>query len=114
MKTQNFQDLQVWQKSKELTIAIYGIFKENKDYGFRDQIQRATISIMNNLAEGHGRSGSNEFRHFVSIAKGSANEVQSMLIIARELSYISNGQYFVLESNTTEIIRMLSGLYKSL
>ncbi len=77
-----FEDLEVWQEAKTLTISIYQLMKDNRDYGFRDQIQRASVSIMNNIAEG-SESGSNATNvRFLQIAKGSCAEVRSMLYLA--------------------------------
>lgn len=67
-----FEEIFAWQKGKELTILIYELFKTNKDYGFRDQLQRASVSIMNNIAEGFERRGNKGFRQFLYIAKGSS------------------------------------------
>jgi four helix bundle protein len=86
MKT--FEDLEVWQYSRTLVKAVYENFADSRDYGFRDQITRATISILNNIAEGHERSSKQEFIRFLKIAKGSCAEVRSMLIIASDLNYL--------------------------
>jgi four helix bundle protein len=77
---QTFEEIAAWQKARELTRQIYtvshrGIF--SKDFGLRDQIRRASVSIMSNIAEGFERSGTGEFTHFLAIAKGSAGEVRS-------------------------------------
>jgi len=84
-----FEELEVWQDAKTLTISVYQAMRDSKDYGFRDQIQRASVSIMNNIAEG-SESGSNATNiRFLNIAKGSCAEVRSMLYLANELNYIS-------------------------
>lgn len=85
-----FEDLRIWQEARELVKQIYTDFKENKDYGFRDQIQRAGISIMNNIAEGFERNSDAEFARFLNIAKGSAGEVRSMFYSAEDLHYVSD------------------------
>lgn len=82
------EDIIAWQKSKELTIQIYSLFEGSKDFGFKDQIERASVSVMNNIAEGFERKGNKEFMHFLYIAKGSCGEVRSMLIVANELGKI--------------------------
>jgi four helix bundle protein len=82
MKIERFEDIIAWQLAKELTISIYSLFENSNDYGFKDQIQRASISIMNNIAEGFERKTNNEFKQFLYIAKGSCGEVRSMLIVA--------------------------------
>ena len=78
----HFEDLVMWKEAKALTITIYRLMKSCKDYGFRDQIQRASVSIMNNIAEGSD-SGSDAINiRFLNIAKGSCSEVRSMLYFA--------------------------------
>ena len=85
-----FEDSIAWQKSKLLSLEIYRTFAELRDYGFKDQIQRASVSTMNNIAEGFERKGDIEFRRFLYIAKGSAGEVRSMLILGLDLGYVSD------------------------
>lgn len=85
MKIERFEDILVWKKSKDLTVLIYKTFSETKDYSFKDQIQRASVSIMNNNAEGFERKSNNEFKYFLYISKGSSGEVRSMLQLAFEL-----------------------------
>ena len=114
MKIERFEDIIAWQKSKELTIQIYKLFSEIKDFGFRDQIQRASVSIMNNIAEGFERRSNKELTHFLFIAKGSCGEVRSMLILANELNMIDQLQTSTLYLLAEEISRMLSGLIKAL
>lgn len=114
MKIEKFEDITSWQKGKELTLLIYRLFKNNKDYGFRDQIQRASVSIMNNVAEGFERCSDKEFRQFLFIAKGSAGEVRSLLYLAEDLEYISRTESQKLQSLSLEISRLLSALIKTL
>lgn len=66
-----FEDIIAWIKAKELTVQIYALIENSKDFGFKDQIQRASVSIMNNIAEGFERKSNNEFRHFLYIAIGT-------------------------------------------
>ncbi len=109
-----FEDIIVWQKAKVLCILIYKIFFPLKDYSFRDQIQRAAVSIMNNIAEGAERQTDKEMKQFLFIAKGSAGEVRSMISLAKELNYIDIHQYEDMMNQSTEISRMLSGFIKKL
>ena len=78
MNIERFEDIISWQKPKELSISIYKIFKSDKDFGFRNQIERAPVSIMNNIAEGFERQTNNEFKQFLYIAKGSCGEVRTI------------------------------------
>ncbi len=114
MKIQKFEEILSWQKSKELALIIYKIFKDNKDLYFKSQIQRATISISNNIAEGFERSTNKELTHFLFISKGSCAEVRSMLYIALELNYISKDEFNFLYGELIEISKLLSGFIKHL
>ena len=114
MKFERFEDIVAWQKAGELTMEIYKIFSVSRDFSFRDQIVRAVVSIMNNIAEGFERMSNSEFRRFLFIAKGSCGEVRSMLYLAYKLGYVSALQFNGLKSKSTEISKMLSGLIKTL
>jgi four helix bundle protein len=114
MRILKFEDIVAWQKSKEVNIIIYKLFKNCRDFGFRDQIQRASVSIMNNIAEGYERSGNKEFKKFLYIAKGSCAEVRSMLYLAMDLNYITEEEFNDAYSKTLEIGKMLSGFIKTL
>ncbi|MBU0596625.1 four helix bundle protein [Patescibacteria group bacterium] len=114
MKFNKFEEILAWQKAGQLSVEIYKIFQDNKDFSFRDQIRRAVISIMNNIAEGFERKSNKEFAHFLFIAKGSCGEVRSMLYIGLKLEYISEEQFKSLHFRSVEISKMLSGLIKTL
>jgi four helix bundle protein len=114
MKIEKFEDIISWQKSSELSLMVYEIFRNNKDYSFRDQIQRAVVSISNNIAEGYERKTNKEFLQFLYIAKGSAGEVRSMLYVALKLKYINQNQFNDLYNRCIEISRLLSGFIKAL
>jgi len=91
-----FEDIEAWQKARELTREIYrrtnhGAF--SKDFGLYDQIRRAAVSVMSNIAEGFGRGGTKEFVQFLSMAKGSASEVQAQLYVAKNADYITKEQF---------------------
>jgi four helix bundle protein len=109
-----FEDIIAWQKAKELTVQIYTLYENSKDFGFKDQIQRASVSVMNNIAEGFERKSNKEFKQFLYIAKGSCGEVRSMLIIANELKKINTSDYKVLHAPFFEISRILSDLITKL
>lgn len=117
MKIQRFEDLVGWQKARELNTEIYrctnsGAFA--KDYGLRDQIRRASISISSNIAEGFDRASRAEFHHFVAIAKGSCAEVQSQLYLALDVGYLARCEFECLMDKAKEVARLLGGLRKSL
>lgn len=114
MKIERFEDIIVWQKSKELTLSVYKSFKQIKDFSFKNQIERASISIMNNIAEGFERQTNKEFKNFLYIAKGSCGEVRSMLSVAENLNYLSGDDVGALLEKTIEISKMLSGFIKKL
>lgn len=114
MNFEKFEDIIAWQKAKELTLEIYRSFSIINDYSFRDQIQRASVSIMNNIAEGYERNSKKEFKYFLYIAKASAGEVRSMLYIAKELNYISNEKFVKFYSLVIEISKIIYGLIKIL
>ncbi len=109
-----FEEIKAWQKSKDLAVLLYRTFNTSRDQDFKSQIQRATVSISNNIAEGFERQTNKEFKNFLYIAKGSAGEVRSMLSIARELTYITEEQYEDYSAKTIEISKLLSGLIKTL
>lgn len=114
MKIDRFEDIIAWQKAKQLTIAVYTEFNDSRDFSFKDQIQRASVSIMNNIAEGFERKSNNEFKHFLYIAKGSCGEVRSMLYLAEELNTISKDSFDEKYKLAEEISKILSGLIKTL
>ncbi|HEX8694679.1 MAG TPA: four helix bundle protein [Longimicrobium sp.] len=117
MKIDRFEELLVWQKSKDLALAVYrhtdvGSFA--RDFALRDQVRRASVSVMSNIAEGFGRYTKPEVRRFLSIARGSAAEVQSQLYLARDLGYLSGSDHRALNALCLDVARMLSALRSSL
>lgn len=109
MRIEKFEDIQAWQKAKEMSILVYQTFSNSKDYGFKDQIQRASVSVMNNIAEGFERKGNKELSRFLYISKGSCGEVRSMLYLATELRYISQKDVDRIYDLSLEISKMLAG-----
>lgn len=114
MNIEKFEDIIAWQKAGTLTQTVYKLFKGNRDFSFVDQICRAALSIMNNIAEGFERKSNKEFVRFLYIAKGSCGEVRSMLYIAFKLGYINQKDFNILYSLSVEISKIISGLIKSL
>ena len=112
-----FEQIDAWQKSRELTREIYRVTRERdfaRDFGLRDQIRRASVSIMSNIAEGFERSGTGEFAQFLSTAKGSAGEVRAQLYVALDQEYLPREVFDTLSANAAQISRMISGLMKYL
>ncbi len=107
-KYDSFETLLIRQKAKNLAVKIYALFKNSKDYGFKDQIQRASLSISNNIAEGYERGTNKEFRYFLFIAKGSCGEVRSMAIVGQELGYLTIEEATQIKQATKEISRMIA------
>ncbi|MBQ3739998.1 MAG: four helix bundle protein [Bacteroidales bacterium] len=105
-----FEDLKVWKNSFDLTINIYKHLKECRDYGFKDQIQRAAVSILSNIAEGLERNHAKEIIQFLYIAKGSCGEVRAQLHIAKALGYISPEKADVYIDNSALISSQLYNL----
>lgn len=86
-KVKDFEDLEIWKSARVLAKRVYSDFRGTKDYGFRDQIQRCAVSVMNNIAEGFCRRSDKEFHHFLSIAKASCAELKSMYYLAEDIEY---------------------------
>ncbi|HBM46001.1 MAG: S23 ribosomal protein [Parcubacteria group bacterium GW2011_GWF2_38_76] len=114
MKIEKFEDILAWQKSKELTLGIYKSLKNSRDYSFRDQIQRASVSVMNNIAEGFERRTNKELVNFLYIAKGSCGEVRSMLDLGLELGYVSQKEHDCLMKISIDTSKLISGFIKVL
>jgi four helix bundle protein len=92
MQVKNFEDLEIWKDARLLTRGVYQLTKDtrfSKDFALRDQIQRAAVSIMSNIAEGFERGGNQEFIQFLYVAKASCGEVRSQLYVALDQSYIT-------------------------
>ncbi|SRR5258706_7147896 len=108
-----FEEIESWKKARELTRRVYevsgkGVF--SKDFGLKDQIRRASVSIMSNIAEGHDRSGTGEFVQFLSNSKGSAAEVRCQLYVASDQGYINQEEFDELNDLAIETARMIAGL----
>lgn len=114
MKIQKFEDIIAWQKSQDFAVVIYKLFNSSKDFGFKDQIQRASVSISNNIAEGFDRMSDKEFVRFLYIALASCSEVKSMLYLSEKLGYNSKEETALLIENANEISKIIRGLIKSL
>ncbi len=110
----NFEDLEIWQMSRELVNMIYSDFKITNDFVFRNQIIKAGISIMNNIAEGFYRNSDSEFSYFLNISKGSAGEVKSMYFIAEDQKILNPSTASDRRIKAQKIINALTVLIKYL
>lgn len=113
----DFRELKVWEKSHNLTLAIYkatATFPRSELYGLTSQIRRSCASIPANIAEGCGRDGDAELARFLRIAAGSASELEYHLLLARDLLLLQNLPYESLSKEVTEIKRMLTSFIKKL
>jgi four helix bundle protein len=116
-KIEKFEEIQAWQKARELVKDIYQVTcKGNlaKDHSLKDQIRRASVSVMSNIAEGYARQTDKEFNQFLHIALGSIAEVQSQLYIAQDLSYISKEEFNRIYEVSSEVARLITGFIKYL
>jgi len=108
-----FEDIEAWKKARELTNEVYrrskvGAF--SKDFGLRDQMRRAAVSVMSNVAEGFERGGTREFIQFLSIAKGSVGELEAQLYVALDQAYINEHEFVSLKRLADSAKRLIGGL----
>jgi len=116
MSVRRFEDLVVWQKARVLTNEIYKITKKSefsKDLGLKDQIQRASVSIMSNIAEGFERGSKEEFIQFLYISRGSCGEVRTQLYVAKDQNYITEEEFQKLQKLAVEVSRLIYHLIES-
>lgn len=112
-----FEEIQAWQKAREVTKKIYLISSKGDfatDFSLRDQVKRASVSIMANIAEGHGRRTRAEFANFLNISRGSAIELQSHLYVALDMNYITRAEFDETYRLLDEISKMTVALAKYL
>jgi four helix bundle protein len=113
MQVKNFEDLEIWKDARVLTRGIYQLTRDlkfSKDFGLRDQIRRAAVSIMSNIAEGFERGGNQEFIQFLYVAKASCGEVRSQLYVAMDQSYIAQKDCEELTKSFRRLSVMISNL----
>jgi four helix bundle protein len=114
---QSFRELKVWKKAVDLALLVYELtseFPKREMYGLSSQMQREAVSIPSNIAEGSARGTRRDFRQFVKLAEGSNCELQTQLLIARRLQYVSEQKCDVLDALSVEIGKMLTALSKYL
>lgn len=115
-KIEKFEDLIARQKARQLTADVYQITNQGefaRDFGLRDQIRRASVSIMSNIAEGFERFNPKEFYYFLSIAKSSCGEVRSQLYVALDANYIRTMKFAELKNKCVELSKITNGLRSS-
>ena len=109
---QSFEDLLIWKEAMRFSVEIYQLFREIKDYGFKDQIQRASVSVPSNIAEGFERQTDKEFVQYLFIAKGSNGELRTQLYLAIELKYIERKAGIEMIEKARKISSMIQNLIK--
>lgn len=109
-----FEEIIAWQKARGLVQAVYLASENWNDYGLKDQLRRASVSIMSNIAEGFERRTNSDFRHFLYIAKASCGETRSLLVVVSDLRLLSEDNSKKLTKEVVEISKLLSGLIKTL
>lgn len=114
MKIEQFEDIESWKQARELVREVYRQFSSVKDYGFKDQIQRASVSIMSNIAEGFDRGSNKEFIQFLVISRGSVSEVKSLSYAALDLGYISSNSFMDLTDRCSALINLINGFIRYL
>jgi len=117
MPVQTYKDLVVWKKSIELVTDVYRCTRKlprEEIYGLTSQLRRAAVSIPSNIAEGQGRRSTREFKQFLGLARGSLFEVETQIIIAKQLGYVAEQESDCLLTSAAEVGRILNGLYASL
>ena len=116
MKVGKFEDLIAWQKARELAKSIYLVTRRDvfaKDFGLSGQIQRASVSVMSNIAEGFERGSSADFHRFLVVAKASCAEVRAQLYLALDIGYIDEAEFELLRAQAEEVARLIGGLRAS-
>lgn len=113
----SYRDLLVWQRSIEMTVAIYKLtiaFPKEETYGLTSQLRRAGVSVASNIAEGYGRMSTGEYKQFLGMARGSNSEVQTQLVIARELGFGNMETLKTADDLSQEVSKMLVAIIKKL
>ncbi|HET6670855.1 MAG TPA: four helix bundle protein [Pyrinomonadaceae bacterium] len=116
-RIERFEDIRSWKKSRELTKQIYEITSQGdfkRDFGLRDQIRKASVSILSNIAEGFERGGDQEFLQFLAVAKGSCGEVRAQLYVAYDQGYLARDKFELLSKSAQEVSGLISAFMRYL
>ena len=108
----SYEDLDVWKRAVKLSVEIYASTRELRDYGFRDQLTRSSLSVASNIAEGFERGSDNEVARFLTIAKGSAGEMRTQVMIGQQIGYISQSEAEIWADESLQLGRMLGTLIR--
>ena len=117
VQIKRFEDIEAWKKARRLVNEIYRVTRKgtlSKDSSLKDQIRRAAVSVMSNIAEGFSRQTDREFTQFLYMAKGSVSEVQSQLYVASDLDYLSKEEFTRLYNDADEVAKLISGFIRYL
>jgi four helix bundle protein len=112
-----FEDIEAWQLARVLANRIYDVTSDtsfSRDFALRDQIRRASISVVSNIAEGYERDGDREFLHFLYMSKGSCGELRAQLYLAHDRRYLSDDQFREIYAKAVELSRVIAGLIRYL
>jgi four helix bundle protein len=117
VKIKKFEEIDSWKKARKLTNEVYEVTQTGgfaRDFGLKDQIRRAAVSVLSNIAEGFERSGDKEFLHFLAIAKGSCGELRAQLYVALDQGYVPSETFERLSKNANDVGQLLSGFMRYL
>ena len=114
MKIEKFEDIEAWKESRLLVKEIYSYFRNIKDYSFRDQMQRASLSIMSNISEGFDRGTNREFIQFLTVARGSVSEVKSLTYAALDIRYVDKDAFNGISERCLKLTNLINGFIRYL
>ena len=114
MKIERFEDVDSWKKARLLVRDVYRLLTSCKDYGFKDQMQRAAVSVMSNIAEGFDRGSNREFTQFLVISRGSVSEVKSLAYAGFDIGYLDERSFQVICAHCVKLVNVIDGFIRYL
>ena len=114
MKIDRFEDIETWKEARGLVNSVYAVLHDCRDFGYKDQIQRASISVMSNIAEGFDRGTNKEFIQFLVIARGSASEVKSLAYAGMDVGHLTVESFETIKIKSTSVSNMINGFIRYL